>query len=100
MAPYRETLEKINSVLLTHLTTVGVESARTASGTVYKTNKESVSLEDPAAFMRHVIGTENWDLLERKANLTACKSFAEENVVMPPGVKFSSTQVVGVRRGA
>lgn len=98
MKPYRETLEKLNAVLLNHLNTVGVDSAKSASGTVYKTNKESVSLEDPAAFMRHVIGTENWDLLERKANLTACKEFAEENVTMPPGVKFSSMAVVGVRR--
>lgn len=98
MAPFRETLEKLNAVLLNHLNTVGVDSAKSASGTVYKTMKESVSLEDPSAFMRHVIGTENWDLLERKANLTACKAFAEENVTMPPGVKFSSMQVVGVRR--
>lgn len=99
MAPFREALEKLNGLLLNHLNTVGVDSAKTGAGTVYKTNKESVSLEDPASFMRHVIGTENWDLLERKANLTACKAFAEENVTMPPGVKFSSTQVVGVRRG-
>lgn len=98
MKPFRETLEKLNAVLLNHLNTVGVDSAKSASGTVYKTLKESVSLEDPSAFMRHVIGTENWDLLERKANLTACKAFAEENVTMPPGVKFSSMAVVGVRR--
>jgi hypothetical protein len=99
MAPFREGLEKLNAILLHHLNTIGVDSAKSGSGTVYKTNKESVSLEDPSAFMRHVIGTENWDLLERKANLTACKAFAEENVTMPPGVKFSSTAVVGVRRG-
>jgi len=98
MEPYRGTLEKLNAVLLNHLNTVGVDSAKSASGTVYKTMKESVSLEDPSAFMRHVIGTENWDLLDRKANLKACKDFAEENVTMPPGVKFSSMAVVGVRR--
>lgn len=98
MEPYREALEKLNSVLLNHLNTIGVDSAKSGSGTVYKTMKESVSLEDPSAFMRHVIGTENWDLLDRKANLKACKDFAEENVTMPPGVKFSSMAVVGVRR--
>lgn len=99
MEPFRKALEGLNALLLNHLNTIGGESVKSKSGTVYKTVKESVSLEDPAAFMRHVIGTENWELLERKANLTACKEFAEENTIMPPGVKFSSMAVVGVRRG-
>jgi len=98
MAPYREALEKLNAVLLQHLHTAGIESAKTAEGTVYQTTKKSASLEDADQFMRHVIGTENWDLLERKCSLKAVEEFVNENGVLPPGVKWSSTQVVGVRR--
>lgn len=98
MAPYREALEKLNSVLLQHLQTAGIDSAKTGEGTVYKTVKKSASLEDADQFMRHVIGTESWDLLERKCSLRAVEEFVHENGVLPPGVKMSSTQVVGVRR--
>jgi hypothetical protein len=98
MAPYRETLEKLNNLLLDHLNKVGVESARTDAGTVYKTVKKSVSLEDADQFMRHVIGTENWGLIDRKASATGCEEFLKENGVLPPGVKWTTTAVVGVRK--
>jgi len=98
MSPYREALEKLNGLLLSHLEQVGTESAKTASGTVYKTMKKSASLEDADQFMRHVIGTENWDLLDRRASQSGVEAFLEENGVLPPGVKFTQSVVVGVRK--
>lgn len=98
MAPYRETLEKLNGVLLQYLQTVGVDSAKTGAGTVYKTVKKSASLEDADQFMRHVIGTESWELLERKASMAGVEAFVAENGVLPPGVKWAQHQVVGVRK--
>lgn len=98
MAPAREALEKLNAVLVSYLDAVGTESAKTASGTVYKTMKKSASAEDPDQFMRHVIGTENWDLLERKVSQKGVEAFLEENGVLPPGVKFTQSVVVGVRK--
>jgi len=74
------------------------ESVRTDTGTVYRTEKKSASLADPDAFMRYVIGNEAWDLLDRKANVKAVEDFIEENDLAPPGVNFSTTYVVGVRR--
>jgi hypothetical protein len=98
MAPYREALEGLNNLLLDHLNTIGGDSVTTAAGTCYRNLKETASLEDADIFMRHVIGTEQWDLLERKVNLTAARAFAAENGSLPPGVKISSMQVVGIRR--
>lgn len=98
MAPYRDLLDKLNSTLLDYLNKAGADSAATKVGTVYRTVKESASLEDADSFMRHVIGTESWELLERKANLAAVREFVTENGALPPGVKMSSIQVVGVRR--
>lgn len=98
MKPYRETLETLNGVMLDHLNTIGGDSVKASSGTVYRTTKKSASIEDGDAFMRHVIGSEAWELLDRKANASAVEAFVEENGVLPPGVKWSSTQVVGVRR--
>jgi hypothetical protein len=98
MKPYKEMLDKLNSVLLDHLNTINGESVRTDTGTVYRTEKKAASLADPDAFMRYVIGSEAWDLLDRKANVTAVSDFIEENNAPPPGVNFSTTYVVGVRR--
>jgi len=99
MKPYKETLEKLNAVLLQHLINMNGDSVRTEAGTVYRTEKKSASLADPDAFMRFVIGNEAWDLLDRKANVTAVADFIQENDATPPGVNFSTTYVVGVRRG-
>lgn len=98
MKPFRETLEKLNNVLLSHLITINGDSVRTDAGTVYRTEKKSASLADPDAFMRFVVSNEAWDLLDRKANVTAVADFIAENDATPPGVNFSSTFVVGVRR--
>lgn len=98
LKPYKEMLEKLNSVLLDHLNTINGESVRTDTGTVYRTEKKAASLADPDAFMRYVIGSEAWDLLDRKANVTAVADFIEENNAPPPGVNFSTTFIVGVRR--
>jgi hypothetical protein len=96
--PFKEMLDKLNAVLLEHLNTINGESVRTETGTVYRTEKKSAALADPDAFMRYVIGNEQWDLLDRKANVTAVADFIEENNEAPPGVNFSTTYVVGVRR--
>lgn len=98
MKPAREALEKLNAFMLAHLQQIGGDSVKASTGTVYRTTKTSVGIEDPDAFMRHVIGSESWELLDRKANVTAVKEFLSENGTLPPGTKMTNTQVVGVRR--
>lgn len=96
--PYKELLDGLNSILLNHLNTVGGNSVSTDAGTVYRTEKNSAALSDPAAFMDYVITNEAFDLMDRKANVTAVKEFIKEHSAPPPGVNFSSVFVVGVRR--
>lgn len=98
MKVFRETLEKLNGVLLEHLNTINGESVRTDAGTVYRTEKKSASLADPDAFMHFVVENEAWDLLDRKANVIAVADFIKEQSATPPGVNFSSRFEVGVRR--
>jgi hypothetical protein len=91
-------LEQLNSLLLDHLNQIGGNSVATNSGTVYRTEKKSAPLADPQAFLDFVIANNAYDLLDRKANVTAVTEFIKENNAPPPGVNFSSTFVVGVRR--
>jgi hypothetical protein len=98
MKPAKDTLEQLNSVLLAHLSSLAVNSASTDNGTVYRTEKKSASLADGQAFMDFVIANGAFDLLDRKANVTAVEDFINTNAAPPPGVNFTSTFVVGVRR--
>lgn len=98
MKPFRETLEKLNGLLLEHLNSIGGDSVKTESGTVYRSEKKSASLEDPDAFMTHVVENELWDLMDRKANVTAVVDYIAEHNAPPPGVNFSTRFEVGVRR--
>lgn len=98
MKPYREALEKLNNLMLAELNNIGGDSIKTGAGTVYKTERKSASLEDGEAFMEYIIQNEAWELIDRKANVTAVEDFAKSNGTLPPGVKFTVMQTVGVRR--
>lgn len=98
MEPYRKTLDDLNGVLLNHLNSIGGNSLNTDAGTVYRTEKKSAALSDSAAFMDYVIANNAFDLLDRKANVTAVVEYMKEHNAPPPGVNFSATHVVGVRR--
>jgi len=100
LKPLKELLDNLNGVLLEKLNQVGGNSIATDSGTVYRTEKKSASLADPKAFMDYVLENNAFDLLDRKANVTAVTEFIKENNAPPPGVNFSSTYVVGVRRAS
>lgn len=98
LQPFNATLEQLNALLLAHLNQVNGNSVATDAGTVYRTEKKSASLADAEAFMNYVIATQAWDLVDRKANVTAVEDFINSNHTPPPGVNYSSTHVVGVRR--
>ena len=94
----KKCLEDLNAILLNHLNEIGGNSLSTDAGTVYKTEKKSAPLADPAAFMSYVVDNAAFDLLDRKANVTAVSEFIKQNGAPPPGVNFSTAYVVGVRR--
>jgi hypothetical protein len=99
MRPHRERLEKLNSFLLNRLNDLGCDSIRSSSGTIYRTERKTASLADADAFMQFVIANQAFDLLDRKANTTAVSEFIATHNAPPPGVNFSTTYLVGVRRG-
>lgn len=95
----KEHLEKLNNTLLERLNSLGGESVKTASGTVYRTTKRSASIKDGDTFRRFVIENEAFDLVDWRANANAVDDFIQEQQAPPPGVDFSTTYTVGVRRG-
>ena len=79
------------------LTTTGQQTAVTAGGTVHWNHRVTAKLEDPQAFMDYVIANKQFDLLDRRANATACRELAEKGT-LPPGVKLNTIRTIGVRK--
>ena len=98
MKPFRELFEQLNGAMLKHLQSIGADSVSTAFGTVYRCEKKSCSIADMGAFWTHVITSGDWDLVDRKANVTAVQAYIEKNNAPVPGVNYNSRFEAGVRR--
>jgi hypothetical protein len=109
LEPYKNMMEQLSGLLLNHLNQVGADNVNTSSGTVYKSQKDSASIADMSAFWGWVLKHNELDMVDRKANVTAVRSYilAQEQLAKadptivpmpPPGVNFSSVFTVGVRR--
>jgi hypothetical protein len=100
LAPYNESLEQLSAYILDYLNQVNVDSMRTGAGTVTRSHKDSCSVADMDAFWTFVVTQGNFDLCDRKANVTAVRDYMEKNSAPVPGVNFSSMQTVSVRRAS
>jgi hypothetical protein len=98
MLPKRETLEQLNSALLQALNAVNGDSISTAAGTVYRTERKSASVADMSAFWTFVVTQGDWDLVDKKANVTAVADYIAKHSAPPPGINFSTSYIAGVRR--
>lgn len=94
----RAYLEKLNGKLLEKLNEVGGESVKTASGTAYRTTRRSASIADGDVFRSFIIDNGHFDLVDWRANAVAVDDFIKDNGVSPPGINYSETFTVGVRR--
>src|SRR6185437_12062529 len=110
LKPYAEALEQLNGMLLQHLNSVGADSVKATSGTVYRTLDKKASVADKSAFWTWVVTQGKFEFIDYKANVTAVFDFIGEQVeaakgdpsiqpAPPPGVNVSSSYEVGVRRG-
>lgn len=104
-----ETQAQLNTIILQLLDQAGAESVRTDSGTAYKTLDRSATIADRATFWEYVKSNEAWDLIDYKANVTAVADYITEKAetaktdptvipAPPPGVNYTETWEVGVRR--
>lgn len=98
LAPYKDILNQLEGTISAFLDANGLDSLKTEHGTCYKSTRYTASLADAEAFMAYVIKTERYELLDRKANVTAVRAFVQDEKNLPPGVNLTSVQTLGVRR--
>ena len=91
--------EKIEGILLHRFQEGGMESVRTAHGTAYKETKTSCSCADRQMFFEFVKENELFDLLEARPAKTVVDQYVEAHGELPPGINYSQTVVIKIRRG-
>lgn len=95
----KEKQEKIEAYLLKEFNESGIDSIRTEFGTAYKSSRTSATVADwDAFFTNYVVPNAAWEMLERRVNKTAVEQFKAANEDLPPGINWSETQVVNIRR--
>jgi hypothetical protein len=97
-APAREMLHSLEAVLLDKLNNIDSNSVKTDCGTVYRTSRKSATIADGDLFRSYVFENSAWDLVDVRANANATADFIEANGSLPPGVNYSVTYTVGVRK--
>jgi hypothetical protein len=109
LEPFNSAMETLEGMLLNHLNQVGADSVKTGSGTVYKTMKKSATVADRKAFWTYMVTQGKFELMDYKANPVAIESFINEMAekakldptivpCAPPGVNYTMTYEVGIRR--
>ena len=76
----------------------GLKNITTPHGTGYWSTHYRCSVVNPEKFFNYVIGSQRWDLIEKRASKIAVKGEVEETGAPPPGVDFSSIKVFNVKR--
>jgi hypothetical protein len=99
-APLKAMMEKIKLYFKAIAAQEGVDSWKTAHGTVYLSQTDSVKLVDPDAYFEYVLENEAWDLIEKRAAKLAVRGFVEAHGSLPPGAELSTRIEVNFRKPA
>lgn len=96
-ARMKAALGKIEAVFEKQLLDSGAESIKTEHGTFYTKTRSSASLSDREAFYKFAVDTDNLYAVDMKANAKAVRELLEQGIEVP-GVNYSESKVVNVRR--
>jgi hypothetical protein len=97
LAPYVETMAKIEALVGNHLSATNASSMKTTGGTAYESITASASIKDPVEFQGFVIANRAWDFIDWKCNVTAAQDFLKEHKELPPGVAITPFRKINFR---
>lgn len=99
IAEYDKVLDGLEALLLNTFNETGIDSVKTTAGTAFVATRTSASVADwEAYFNGYVLPNQAWEMLERRANKTAIEQYKSANDELPPGINWTETRVVNVRR--
>ena len=93
-----EGMSLIETALKAEANRLGVTSFRTTSGTAFLTTVDRASVADWDMVLEYITTNNKYDLLNRAVNKTAVKEFVETNKIAPPGVNYTSSVGINIRK--
>lgn len=90
-------MEKLEAEILAGLDAEGLLNIKTDNGTAYKNTMSSATVKDREAFEEWAEQTGNKGAMDIRANKKAIRELLDKGVKVP-GVKFTETVTIGVRR--
>jgi spore coat protein CotF len=93
-----DAMDKLEAELLDELNKMGVNSLASDAGTVYKNTQLSATVENREVFKTYCEENDMWEAMDIKANKTFVKEMMEKTQTVPPGLKVTQLQTVGIRR--
>lgn len=91
-------MAEIQGTILDLFNRMGVDSMAGKSGTAYRQTAVSLTVGDMRDFRRHIISSQNWDLVDMRPNKPTIEELLERGEPIPPGLNRSATYVIGIRR--
>lgn len=92
----RDAKALLEAQLLQHLNDTGGNKLSCDVGTVYRRTITSVKVVDQSLFRAFGIENDEWDAFDIRANKTYINKVIDENGELPPGVKVTRIDTVGV----
>ncbi len=86
----RAVIEEIKKIATQRLQDSGASSIATPHGTIHTVSKTTARIMDPETFREFVTSHGAWDMLDWKANMTACRHYIDESKAPVPGVELST----------
>lgn len=99
LEPYNRALAILENLFQQSMDQQGLENLKTDAGTAYKSTVGTVSVADWDAFFGYVREHDAWHLVEKRPAKTAVEEVLEETGELPPGLDYSRTIKINVRKG-
>lgn len=96
--PIEEAIKQIKVALSDRLKSIGGESIRTKSGTVYRSIKRFTNIGDWASFHEYIYANRRLDLLQRRVNNPGIIAIIEDTGEVPPGCAIVSEEEISIRK--
>jgi len=98
LKPYNEAMDMLEAFILTWLDKLSANNIATDVGTAYASQRVSATVADGSEFWKHVLSTQNFDLIDKRANAPACTAYVQEHGAPPPGINYNIMRTLNVRR--
>ena len=92
-----DAMVKLENLALDCLNPAGAESIKTEFGTVFKKTRSSCTVKDRDEFYNFAVSSGNLAAIDMKANAKIVRELLDDGVDVP-GVKYSVSTQVGIRR--